>query len=275
MLDSPCVTRHLSRCVHSAQGCRVLPFVAIGLCRRVGVVQLLLGSSMVTEIVSQALETVKFNSFIALRRLYERGFTLDSRWFRFISLLCVVFVSPCLSVCDARIRDAASFGFENMFGPVDVNAPDVIPTRHNEVVSGAGGAAAPVSAEPVLSPQEAARLEMAQMLVMVYGMFDVDDCVIALKRNNDDPDRAANWLMDDSSQRVLRAERVPLLCVLLPKLPSRLRHGWLLFRGVCPGRKSEQSWERRHCSEQVILRPEGLCQTAESSGVIWDLWSAC
>jgi hypothetical protein len=107
-----------------------------------------------------------------------------------------------------RIRDVSSFGYDRLLAPLDVNAPDVIPTRHTEVLSGPGGGVSPAAPEPVLSPLEAARLEMAQMLVMVYGMFDVDDCVIALKRNNDDPDRAANWLMDDSSQRVLRAERV-------------------------------------------------------------------
>jgi hypothetical protein len=40
---------------------------------------------MVTDIVAQALETVKFSSFVALRRLYERGFTLDARYVRFLS----------------------------------------------------------------------------------------------------------------------------------------------------------------------------------------------
>lgn len=45
------------------------------------------------------------------------------------------------------------------------------------------------------------------MLVAMCG-FDLEDCIFALKRNKDQIDRAADWILDKDAPRILQAERV-------------------------------------------------------------------
>lgn len=48
-------------------------------------------------------------------------------------------------------------------------------------------------------------------MVSLCGMYDLEDCTTALRRNGDDLERAANWLFDKDAPRILQAERVGVL----------------------------------------------------------------
>lgn len=133
-----------------------------------------------------ALEPVNLPSFVAVRRLQNVA-----------------------STARARLFESSQPGAGAMFAPLNTAADDVIKTQRPAAgIGGAGGATAPITApaEPVLSPEERARREQAKLLVELT-MFDIEDCVIALRKNGDSVERAAEWLFDSDAPRLLKAER--------------------------------------------------------------------
>ena len=160
----------------------------------------------------------------AVLALGARGGLIDALYSAALAPVCLPSFVPLAHLADraavlrARAAELAMPGGGGAYArPGDADAPDAVRVdarwpgvASGGVVPGAGGGAgggdgdAPALMEEV-SPEDIARRALAEALVGMFGL-PLPSCLSALRRNGDDPDRAAEWLMSDDAARVLAAE---------------------------------------------------------------------
>jgi HECT-domain (ubiquitin-transferase)/Concanavalin A-like lectin/glucanases superfamily len=108
---------------------------------------------------------------------------------------------PCVWLLESGVRVSINFGQERFAYDFERDLP---PGYVRDLKS----ASVPMEEDDVvgLTDEEVQRQTLAQMLLAMGMASDVRHCVIALERNDDDLNRAADWLLQADGQRILAEE---------------------------------------------------------------------